>query len=123
MSSGQAAIHLGPHCIENLEEYRNTKFEELQNLFDTTLKLIAKHSEEILNVKQSESASPSRSEIYVVPCSSGQVDRSQSTCLDSVLCLGRCQILQKQTEDGKAKWRTFNCPILTKNIGSRRRTN
>ena len=44
--------------------------------------------EEILNVKQSESASPSWSEIYVVPCSIGQMDNSKSTCLDCVLCLG-----------------------------------
>ena len=26
-----------------------------------------------------------------------------------------CQILQKQTEDGKAKWQTFKYPLLTKN--------
>ena len=29
---------------------------------------------------------------------------------------GSCQIFQKQTEDGKAKWQTFNWPLLTKEL-------
>ena len=47
----KAAIHLGPHYVENLEVYRNTIFEELQNLFHITQKLVLHHQGEILNVK------------------------------------------------------------------------
>ena len=36
----KAAIHLGPNYVENLEVFRNTNFEELQNLIDITQKLI-----------------------------------------------------------------------------------
>ena len=46
----KAAIHLGPNYVANLEVFRNTNFEELQNLFDITQKLILDHHAEILNV-------------------------------------------------------------------------
>ena len=34
--SMKAATHMGPDYIDNLEIYKNTNFEELQNLFDIT---------------------------------------------------------------------------------------
>ena len=34
---------------------------------------------------------------------------------DSVLCLGKCQIIQKRIEDGKSKVKNFDSPILTGN--------
>ena len=48
----KAAVHLGPQYkyIEILEVYRNTNFEEHQNLFDITQKLILDHQPEIVNV-------------------------------------------------------------------------
>ena len=55
----KAAIHLRPNCVENLEVYRNTNFEELENLFDITQKVILDHHLEILNVKTIEWTSPS----------------------------------------------------------------
>ena len=45
----KAAIHMGPDCTEILEVCKNTNFEELQNLFDITQKLVHKQGE-ILNV-------------------------------------------------------------------------
>ena len=55
----KAAIHLGPNYIEILEVYRNTNFEELQNLFDITQRFILEHGAEILNVSTIEWTSPS----------------------------------------------------------------
>ena len=89
-SAMKAAIHLGPNYTKNLEVYKNTNFEEIQSLFGITQKLISDHSEDILNVK-----------------------RIESTTLFNAW--GSCQILQKQTEDGKAKWQISNCPLLPKN--------
>ena len=42
-SSMKAAIHLGPN--------KNTKFEDIESVFNITQKLVREHSEEILNVK------------------------------------------------------------------------
>ena len=55
----KAAIHLGPNYVEHLDVYRNTNFEELQNLFDITQKLILNHQSEILNVTTIDWTSPS----------------------------------------------------------------
>ena len=55
----KAAIHLGPNYLANLEISKNTNFEEIQNLFNITQKLILEHSEEILNVPTMHSTSPS----------------------------------------------------------------
>ena len=41
----KAAVHLGPNYKENLEVYRNTNFEELQNLFDITQRSPVKTTE------------------------------------------------------------------------------
>ena len=58
-SSMQAAIHLGPNYLTNLEVNKNTNFDETHSLFNITQKLISKHSEEILNVRAVESTPPS----------------------------------------------------------------
>ena len=39
-STMKAAIHIGPNHTQNLEIYKNAKFEEIQNFFDITQKLI-----------------------------------------------------------------------------------
>ena len=54
----KAAIQLGPDYTVNLEVYKNTNFGEIQSLFSITQKLMATHSEEILNVKPIESTAP-----------------------------------------------------------------
>ena len=50
-SSMKAAIHLGQDFLENSEIYKNTKFENIENVFNITQKLLKEHSEEIMNVK------------------------------------------------------------------------
>ena len=46
-----AAIHLGLNYVSNSEIHKNTKFEEIENLFNITQEGIKEHSEEILNVR------------------------------------------------------------------------
>ena len=46
----KATNHLGPNYVENLEVFRNTIFQELQNLLDITQKLMLDHQAEILSV-------------------------------------------------------------------------
>ena len=58
-SSMKAAIHLGPNYVVNSEIYKNTKFEEIESLFNVSQKLVMEHSGEILNVKCLEYSSPS----------------------------------------------------------------
>ena len=72
-SSMQAAIHLGPNYLANSEIYKNTKFEEIESVFNITRKLVREHSEEILHVKCVEYASPSWDQYHLmVKRSSGQ---------------------------------------------------
>ena len=59
-SSMKAAIHLGPSYVSNSEIYKNTKFEDIESVFNITQKSAMEHSEEILNVKCLEYSSPSR---------------------------------------------------------------
>ena len=54
-----AAIHLGPNYVEILEVHRNTNFEELQNIFDITQKLMLEHQAEILYVSPIDWTAPS----------------------------------------------------------------
>ena len=74
-SSMTAAIHVGPNYTENLEVYKNTNFEEIQNLFGITQKLILDHPEEILNVKHDQVIKWTKAKVLVYS--------------NSVLCLGK----------------------------------
>ena len=40
----KAAIHTGPNSLSNSEIYKNTKFEEIESLFNITPKLVMEHS-------------------------------------------------------------------------------
>ena len=100
-SSMKATIHLGPNYLANLDVYKNTNVEEIQSLFNITQKLILEHSEEILNVHTSESASPSwkRSTLshdQVIQWTVAKV-RVYS---DSALCMGRCHF----KKDAITRW-------------------
>ena len=50
-SSMKAAIHLRPYYLATSEIYKNTKFEEIESLFNITQKLVMEHSEEILHAE------------------------------------------------------------------------
>ena len=49
-SSMKAAIHLGQYFLENSEIYKNTKFENIENVFNFTQKLTREHSDEDLGL-------------------------------------------------------------------------
>ena len=124
-SSMKAVIHLGPNYLANLEVYKNTNFEEIQSLFTITQKLTLEHSEEILNVRPIESASPSwtRSTLsheQVIQWIKAKV-RVYS---DSVLCLGK----MNESKDATTRWEgqvaDFQMSASYKEIaGNRWRTN
>ena len=44
-SSMKAAIHLGPNFKSNSELKENTKFEDIESVFNITQKLVREHSE------------------------------------------------------------------------------
>ena len=77
----KAAVHLGPMYSENLVVYKNTNFEEIQILFCITQNLISgplwRESEGKTNWEQNSLMD----EVYAVPWSSDQVDKSRSICL------------------------------------------
>ena len=54
-SSTKATIHLGQNFIENMTVCKNIDVEEIQDLFSITQRLVWDHSEEIQNVKVTES--------------------------------------------------------------------
>ena len=96
----KAAIHMGPDCAEILEVCKNTNFEELQNLFDITQKLVHKQGE-ILNVTMTECASLSwtRSSLAhdeAIKCSRQKV----RVYLEAVLCNGK----MKDPADTNRSW-------------------
>ena len=91
-SSMKAANHLGPYFLMNSEVYKNTRFENIDNVFNITQKLMKEHSEEILNVRGLEYSSPSWTR--------STLDNDQAikwaqakACVyaDSVLCVGRME--------------------------------
>ena len=76
-----ASVHLGPNNTENLEVHSKTNFEELQNLFDITQRLILEHEAENFECITDWLESFLLDEIYAYARSSNQVYESTSTCL------------------------------------------
>ena len=80
---------LGPDYTEILEVYKNTKFEELPNLFDITQKLVHKQGE-ILTVKMIECASRSWTRSSLAHDQAIKWPKAEIRVYsDSVLCLGK----------------------------------
>ena len=89
----KAAIHLGPIYTENLKVYKNTSFEEIQNLFN-----VLEHSEEILYEKNNWRYISLMDEIDIVSWSIDPVDTKQKyASTQTPYCVwGRCHFIQKQ---------------------------
>ena len=98
----KAAVHLGPNYTDKLEVFRKTNFEELQNLFDITQRLILDHQAEILNVSPIDWIDPSwtRSSLTheVITWTKAKVH----VFSDSVFCL------RKMSENSEANQRLKN---------------
>ena len=101
-SSMKAAIHLGPNYLATSAIYKNTKFEEIESLFDITQKLLMEHSEEILNVICPEFSSPSWAR-SVSTCDEAIKWANAEVCVyvDSVLCAGQ----MKDSPGAIERWR------------------
>ena len=104
-SSMKAAIHLGQDFLENSEIYKNTKFENIENVFNITQKLLKEHSEEILNVKPLDhSPSWTRSTLFndnVIKWAKAKV----CVYADSFLCVGEKEPPMQNGQDKmKISW-------------------
>ena len=82
-SSMKGAIRLGPNYLANSEIYKNTKFDEIESLFNITRKLVMELSEEILNVKCLEYSSPSWARSILSHDQAIKWAKAISTCLCS----------------------------------------
>ena len=91
-SSMIAAIHLGPDSFMNSEIYKNTKFENIGNVFNITQKWIKEYSEEIQNAKCLEYSSLSWAR-SVLANDQAMKCANAKACVyaDSVLCIGRME--------------------------------
>ena len=95
----KSSVHLGFQYQENLVACRNTNFEELKSLFDTTLRLIVEQSFEILNAS-------------TMICIFSHWMRStlchdQDVCSDSVLCLAKMHDHSVANEQWQSQIREF----------------
>ena len=93
--------------------YKNAKFEEIQNLFDITQKLIWDHQGEILNVKPIGSTDPSWTRSTLSHDQVIQWAKARVIVYSDGVC--PWENLQKQIEDGKDKWRNFDGVLLAEN--------
>ena len=91
-SSMIAAIHLWPNYVSNSEIYKNTKFENIENVFNITQNLIQEHSEEILNAKCLEYSSLSWAKSVLANDQALKRAKAKA-CVhaDSFLCIGRME--------------------------------
>ena len=99
-----AAIHLGPNYVSNSEIHKNTKFEEIESLFNITQIGIKEHSEEILNVRSLDYSSPSWTRSTVVIDEATKFAKAKACVyVDSVLCVGRMEQEPGATERWKGQ--------------------
>ena len=95
-SSMKAAIFLWPDILKNSNIYKNTRFENIENVFNTTQKIDKRTSRKNLNVRNLEDSSPSwtRSDDQAVKLAKEKV------CFYafSVLCVGRMESVLEAAE-------------------------
>ena len=116
-SSLQAAIHLGPNYLANLEAYKNTNFEDIQSLFNITQKLILEHSEEILNVHRLESASLSWTRSVLSHDQVIQWTKAKVLMYsDSVLCLVKMNDSKGASERWEGQVEEFKMSLSCKEL-------
>ena len=99
----EAAVHLGQNYTDNLEVHRNTNFEELQNLFDITQRLILHHQAEILNVSPIDWTAPSWTRSTLTHDQVLKWTKVKSTRPTQIPSYAwrRCRSIQKRFKDGK----------------------
>ena len=112
----KAAVHLGPNYNEDFVAYMNTKFLELRTFFDITQRLILDQAFEILNVSTIIwRFSPWMRSTLLHDRAIGWTGAKVHVHPDSVLCLGRCMIIQKRMRNGEIKLKISNKTTLSEN--------
>ena len=110
--SMRAAIHLGQNYTENVAVFKNVHVEEIKNLFSITKVLVLGHSDEILDVKVTNSKDPSwkKQKIYhpqVIKWTKAKVHVHS----DSVLRLGELSALPDAAERWKGQLVDFRTTV------------
>ena len=101
-SSMKAAIHLRPNTKSNSEICKNTKFEDIESVFNITQKLVREHSEEIQKVKCLEYSSPSWARSVLGNDQAIKWAKAKvCVYVDSVLCVGQ----MKDTPGAIERWK------------------
>ena len=77
----KAAIHLGPNYVSNSEIYKNTRFENIENVFNITQKSIKEQSEENFECERPRTFITIMDEINIGQRSSDQMGEGKSLCL------------------------------------------
>ena len=96
-----------PDEFGNLQD---TRFENIGNVFNITRKLMKEYSEEILNVECLGCSSPSWTRSILVNDQAIKWTKAKACVYaDSVLCVGRRNMVKEQQKDGKAKLKISGC--------------
>ena len=101
-SSMKAAVHLGPQFQKNSEINRNTRFENIENVFNVSQKLIKEQSEEILDVRSLDYSSPSWTS--TIKRSNRRRQKFVSALTPFNVLVDRNKV-QKRSQDGKVKFK------------------
>ena len=115
-SSMEAAIHLGQDFLENSESYKNTKFENIENMFNITQKFTKEHSDEDLGLSFTLVG-----EINTVQRQRDQVSEGKSLCLRRFSSM--CWSDRSSTRSRCKMDRTKTVSFVPRRSGSWRRTN
>ena len=101
-SSRRAVIHLGQNYEKNLETYKFTNFEQIENLFSVTQNLVADSLLEILNVKTIDPRSVCWTRSTLPNNQVKKVGQKQKCRVhsDSVRCLGKIP----SRKEAKTRW-------------------
>ena len=108
-SSMNAAIHLGPNYVSNVEIHKNTKFEEIESLFNITQKGIEEHSEEILNVRSLDLLITIWTRSTLVIDEAIKLAKAKASTQIPFCVLVGWNKNQEQQKDGKAKLKISKC--------------
>ena len=106
-----------PLILDNVEVYKNTNFEKIQNLFNITQKLTLEHSEIDSSWEYDWKYISRMDEIYILSWSNDQVDKRKKYMFTQILFYARkrCMSTSTQLKDGQVKWKNSKCHHVAKN--------
>ena len=99
---------MGLDFTENLDIYKITNFDELQNLFDITKKLVFFKQSEILNMNMIECTFPSWTRSTLSHDQVIQWTKATSTCLLRLRTVSGEDVVSQRSSYKTAKWKNSN---------------